>query len=1093
MAAVVKVFDSHEGVGEGEKGGRKAPGPEAAPAAARARATGGRRPGLCGGPSGAASSGKRAPATGGDEPGCRSLPGPCAAVTGARERRRVGPERRLSPGPAGVRSSPSPSRAPAAGRCRGGGEAPAVLFVPSAERWGRGRCCGFTLRGRNAAGPARGKSGSVTGPTGAAERGWGRRGPGRCGRQRARACGADASRGRSGESFGSPATEVTAPFLATRDADPGKGERLAATEGVRGERSVNLASGAASLAPSSRSERLTVPRCTGATGTAGMITIIMTSDNNNQLAAAWKEKDGRGTTPGAAALQHHGERRGRCPVPGSRRPMPVGMRSPRSLRPPFEVGTPAKGFPDPGTPGACILMGWCGQRGSGWTRAYLQEPELCEREPGPAAHPDPLLSVLSGSGARPELPTAGAPALRCARGRGRCYARATDWFRFPPFHQSEVRRSGLGRVAGPAGRGKAGGPEGADEAGESPGCPVQGCVSAGSCAGQGGHQDECAHRCERSCGCVGTCVCTFSYSRGCAPVAGLPWLGERTRGHGCACRSAPGGRRLRVPGKDRCPQPLAGAASPSPGQRSGSPAPGRASRARPRAAARGGRGAGGPRHRVPGYSPPPLRAAAPLCPGPEGSLSGRGAEPRPGPVWFNPYLCRGGLRHSLTTTGLPPGHRRPPDGAGRPLQEAGSGGGAARGEQTGGPRGQRRPWRMALPPRGVTPAPAPRPACPSPAARALSPPAAPSLLPPSPALQPSLRRRLCLNFSGRSRRRRGAGEGPAPALAPGGIIQPPSRPEPPPYPATAWEGCGDPEPTATAGSTGPSRESRYPPSRDPFPGTPSPVASPGPLPGVPSPLPVPRLGPGAASPPSFPQSCSTAGASRLGQFSGSIPRRCPGPVPGASRPGRKIPEDKGRRGRGLRGFVFHGKATKGSSKSKPEMKPGRVARIPSCPAPRGAGPAAPHPAGLRSGTSAAPSIPAAAAGPGRGEGARPPHKYPRGAPGLLGAGGRRQSPIELPAEARRSSCRGARDGSRAEVAPAGVIPPPPPFTHGRKINKVNQVRPCRWGVEQRVLMGAMREGKLRHGARAQHRICSEGAALASLSLGNPFARLFNNA
>ncbi|XP_061330752.1 basic proline-rich protein-like isoform X1 [Pezoporus flaviventris] len=88
-----------------------------------------------------------------------------------------------------------------------------------------------------------------------------------------------------------------------------------------------------------------------------------------------------------------------------------------------------------------------------------------------------------------------------------------------------------------------------------------------------------------------------------------------------------------------------------------------------------------------------------------------------------------------------------------------------------------------------------------PAGRPVPPPA----LPRPPAI---LRRRLCLNFSGRSRRRRGVGAGPAPALAPGGIIQPPSRPEPPPYPATAWEGCGDPEPTATAGSTGHRGESR---------------------------------------------------------------------------------------------------------------------------------------------------------------------------------------------------------------------------------------------------------------------------------------------
>lgn len=52
MAAVVKVFDSHEGGGEGKKGGREVPGPKPAPAAAGARGTGGRRLGKCRGGTG---------------------------------------------------------------------------------------------------------------------------------------------------------------------------------------------------------------------------------------------------------------------------------------------------------------------------------------------------------------------------------------------------------------------------------------------------------------------------------------------------------------------------------------------------------------------------------------------------------------------------------------------------------------------------------------------------------------------------------------------------------------------------------------------------------------------------------------------------------------------------------------------------------------------------------------------------------------------------------------------------------------------------------------------------------------------------------
>ncbi|XP_030365605.1 collagen alpha-1(I) chain-like [Strigops habroptila] len=443
--------------------------------------------------------------------------------------------------------------------------------------------------------------------------------------------------------------------------------------------------------------------------------------------------------------------------------MPVGTRSPRSLRPPLAVGTLAKGFPDSGTPGK-------GQKAPGEppVHTYKRAGVGSGGRDGPVPPPRNR-SAVSGSRAPLPAPT------RCSRS---------------PL-EAEPARS----------------------------CPQPG------------------HRHDAVPGAGATAIP--------GPPPGTPGWETAHGGHGSARRCVPGVRRLRVPGKARCPPPLAGAASPLPGERSGSPAPGRASRARPWAAARGGRGAG-PRHRVPGSAPPPLRAAAPLCPGPEVSLSGLGAEqrpgwsgnpvtsrhegvvhtgfytrtaaksfasgarkcrldgrvrpplprqlPRPGPVGFNPDLCRGGgCATALPERGYPRGTAASPTGRAGRCGRLGGERGRPGASRRAGPWGQRRPWRMALPPRGVTPAPAPRPACPSPAARALSPPAAPSLLPPSPALQPSLRRRLCLNFSGRSRWRRRAGEGPAPALAPSGIIQPPSRPEPPPYPATAWEGCGDPE------------------------------------------------------------------------------------------------------------------------------------------------------------------------------------------------------------------------------------------------------------------------------------------------------------
>lgn len=200
---------------------------------------------------------------------------------------------------------------------------------------------------------------------------------------------------------------------------------------------------------------------------------------------------------------------------------------------------------------------------------------------------------------------------------------------------------------------------------------------------------------------------------------------------------------------------------------------------------------------------------------------------------------------------------------------------------------------MALPPRGVTPAPAPRPGCPSPAAGALSPPAAPSLLPPSPALQPSLRRRLCLNFRDRSRRRRGAGVGPAPAPvpapAPGGGIQPPSRAEPPPHPASLGR-MRRPGADGDHGQHRPQRGEQVPPPRSLS------WSPPRSLPRSPS-----------RGPPSSPRPPLRAGGSRSAEFPceqphgrsppglGSSPGASPAaarPVPGAGTR-RRCPEPPG--------------------------------------------------------------------------------------------------------------------------------------------------------------------------------------------------------
>ncbi|XP_055661152.1 translation initiation factor IF-2-like [Falco peregrinus] len=180
MAAVVKVFDSHEGVGEGKKGRREAPGPEPVPVATGARGAGERPPGKWRG--GARPGGpRRAPAA--DTRGAAAFPvwalpsrprrtrgrEPWVAETGnrwgrtgplrparalrvgyrARGRRGPGAGADATPRPAGARSGPSSSRARAAGWSRGGGESPPVPFVPSAELRGRGRCWGFYPLGKD--------------------------------------------------------------------------------------------------------------------------------------------------------------------------------------------------------------------------------------------------------------------------------------------------------------------------------------------------------------------------------------------------------------------------------------------------------------------------------------------------------------------------------------------------------------------------------------------------------------------------------------------------------------------------------------------------------------------------------------------------------------------------------------------------------------------------------------------------------------------------------------------------------------------------------------------------------------------------------
>ncbi|KAM6040324.1 uncharacterized protein LJ206_020398 [Theristicus caerulescens] len=204
----------------------------------------------------------------------------------------------------------------------------------------------------------------------------------------------------------------------------------------------------------------------------------------------------------------------------------------------------------------------------------------------------------------------------------------------------------------------------------------------------------------------------------------------------------------------------------------------------------------------------PLRKRGPGAqPRREGPAAAPAASP-PRPRRVQPQLCRGGVGSAtaLPERGYPRGTAASPTGRAGCRGRLGPGG--ARGEQTDRPPGTAAAVANgAAPPGGVTPAPAPRPGCPSPAARALSPPAAPSLLPPSPALQPASAAGSASTLEAgpggggererdphRHRHRAGASSLPP---GPSTLLAPPAR-----------QGCGDPEPTATAGSTGPSGASR---------------------------------------------------------------------------------------------------------------------------------------------------------------------------------------------------------------------------------------------------------------------------------------------
>ncbi|XP_058715036.1 collagen alpha-1(I) chain-like [Poecile atricapillus] len=382
MAAVVKVFDSHGGVGEGKRGGPEPPGPVQRPqppvnrlragdepvsagrngpgrapcSPRRGHAWGGRFPGTGGAKlaprlPGTASRGQRAAGTGGAEARpSRALRGASGALGGQR-----------GTGCGAARTGPSWNGARTGASSRSGGKARPVSFVPSAELRGRARCWGFTLwAGRGTA------VGSGTGTGGARQVRTGSEGR--------------IAEPRFGGNGGGSAPRVVRGV---------RGMAGSSTGAVPGDEPV-IWHGAGTTAQSSAA-----PRSTG--------------DGRRRHDPARP----RGAAPPPFSTTESGGAGARSPVPGGggRR-----LRSlPAMLRPPLAAwGAPAKGCP------------------------ALRIPEHREREPGPtAAQPDPLLPVPAGSGPGPALPTV----RRCARGR----ARPARCFRFPPFHRSEEEhREGRG-------------------------------------------------------------------------------------------------------------------------------------------------------------------------------------------------------------------------------------------------------------------------------------------------------------------------------------------------------------------------------------------------------------------------------------------------------------------------------------------------------------------------------------------------------------------------------------------------------------------------------------------------------------------------
>lgn len=206
-------------------------------------------------------------------------PGPARRLPGPGGGGGTGPVGMPLPGPAAARSGPFPRAGPgsedrsrgrrrsSAGAVRslGGALGPRSFFYPLGKDRGRARPGKERFGQRN---PPGRRNGAGTGGAPGGVDG--------SGAEPAGAAGAAADRGRAGESFRSPATEGTVPARPTRDADPRGGggawggagrARVAATGCVRGDDPL-IWQPAASLAPSSRSERLAVARCTGETGTA---------------------------------------------------------------------------------------------------------------------------------------------------------------------------------------------------------------------------------------------------------------------------------------------------------------------------------------------------------------------------------------------------------------------------------------------------------------------------------------------------------------------------------------------------------------------------------------------------------------------------------------------------------------------------------------------------------------------------------------------------------------------------------------------------------------------------------------------------------